>query len=146
MLAARSFGFTAVAVPGTHAWRAEWCGELVGRRVTVVMDADRPGRRAAVRIVGDLERYGAAHVRILELAPGRDDGYDLSDWLREGNHLRTLTVRTYSSDHYRRIVETPERTRAVSDGRSAVRGPAMSGVAAAAVPGGGAKSYGCTRC
>ena len=145
MLAARSSGLRAIAVPGTHAWRAEWSGELVGRRVTVVMDADRPGRQAAARIAGDLERHGAAHVRILELAPSRDDGYDLSDWLREGNQLRTLTVRTYTSDQYRRIVDTPERTRAVSDGRCAVRGPATSSVAAAAVQSGGGRSYGCTR-
>ena len=146
MLAARSAGLPAIAVPGTHAWRTEWAGELVGRRVTVVMDADCPGRQAAERIAGDLERHGAAHVRIVELAPFRDDGFDLSDWLREGNHLRTLTARTYTRDEYRRIVDTPERTRAVSDGRSSVRAPATSSVAGAAVQGSGARSYGCTRC
>ena len=146
MLAARSAGLPAIAVPGTHAWRTEWAGEFQGRRVTVVMDADCPGRQAALRIAGDLERHGAAHVRIVELAPGRDDGYDLSDWLRERNHMRTLTARAYTSDQYRRIVDTPERTRAVSDGRCAVRGPATSSVAAAAVQDGGARSYGCTRC
>jgi hypothetical protein len=93
MLAARSAGLPALAVPGTHAWRTEWARAFPGWKVTVVMDADRPGRQAAVRIAGDLERQGAAQVRILELAPDRDDGYDLSDWLREGNHLRTLSER-----------------------------------------------------
>ena len=33
------------------------------------MDADCPGRQAALRIAGDLERHGAADVRIVELAP-----------------------------------------------------------------------------
>ena len=84
MLAARSAGLPAIAVPGTHAWRTEWASEFAGRAVTVVMDADRPGRDAALRIARDLEQHGAARVRILELAAGRDDGYDLSDWLRAG--------------------------------------------------------------
>ena len=47
MLAARSAGLPAIAVPGTHAWRAEWASAFTGRDVTVVMDADRPGREAA---------------------------------------------------------------------------------------------------
>ena len=54
MLAARSAGLPAIAVPGTHAWRAEWASAFTGRDVTVVMDADRPGREAAVRIAADL--------------------------------------------------------------------------------------------
>jgi DNA primase len=41
MLAARSVGLPAIAVPGTYAWRAEWAQLLAGREVTVVMDCDR---------------------------------------------------------------------------------------------------------
>ena len=84
MLAARSVGLPAIAVPGTHAWQAGWASAFTGRDVTVVMDADRPGRDAAVRIAADLRPHGA-RVAIVELDPGRDDGYDLSDWLRAGN-------------------------------------------------------------
>lgn len=89
MLAARSVGLPAVAVPGTHAWRAEWASLLTGRDVTVVMDADRPGREAAVRIARDLQAHGARGA-IVDLDPGRDDGYDLSDWLQAGNKPTTL--------------------------------------------------------
>ena len=145
MLAARSAGLPAIAVPGTHAWRAEWAGDLVGQQVMVVMDADRPGRLAAVRIAGDLERHDAARVRILELAPGRDDGYDLSDWLRHGNHLRTPTARTYTNEEFQRVLDTGDRIRAVSAARSAVRGSAASSSAAPAINAGGGRNWGCAR-
>jgi hypothetical protein len=145
MLAARSAGLPAIAVPGTHAWRTEWAEAFSGRRVTVVMDADRPGRHAAVRIASDLEQHVAAHVRILELAPERDDGYDLSDWLRECNHPRTLTAHTYTSDQYRRILEQADRTVATARGANAARGSSSRTVPTAAIERAGTRSYGCAR-
>jgi hypothetical protein len=89
MLAARSAGVPAIAVPGANAWRSEWAGALDGRTVVVVMDCDRPGRQAAVRIGDDLERHGIA-VAISDLAPRRHDGHDVSDWLHEGNNAAQL--------------------------------------------------------
>jgi DNA primase len=79
MIAARSHGLPAIAVPGTHAWRSEWAGLLEGRRVTVVMDCDRPGRTAARRIEDDLARL--CTVAVIDLDPSRDDGLDLTDVL-----------------------------------------------------------------
>jgi hypothetical protein len=90
MLAARSTGLPAIAVPGTHAWRAEWASALTDRDVTVVMDADRPGREAAVRIAADLHQHGA-RAAVVELDPRRDDGYDLSDWMQAGNNPDLIT-------------------------------------------------------
>jgi Toprim-like len=81
MLAARARGLPAIAVPGTHAWRPEWAQLLNGRQVTVVMDCDFPGREAALRIAADLSDRGA--VRVLDLDPQRDNGYDLTDALLE---------------------------------------------------------------
>lgn len=78
-IAARSCGLPAIAVPGTHAWHPDWAAQLTGRRVTVIMDADKPGREAAQRIAHDLD--GRAQVAVLDLAPERSDGYDLSDLL-----------------------------------------------------------------
>jgi len=104
MLAARSAGLPAIAVPGTHAWRGEWSRLLAGREVTVVMDCDPPGRQAAQRIARDLEHH-AARVRIVDLAPQRRNGYDLSDWLKAGNDPRLLTTR---SERHRRLL-TAER-------------------------------------
>jgi hypothetical protein len=84
MLAARSAGLPAIAVPGANAWRSEWARSLAGRSVVVVMDCDRVGRQAAGRIAADLDRRGI-EVGVVDLAPARADGYDLSDWLREAN-------------------------------------------------------------
>ncbi|MGH2875691.1 MAG: toprim domain-containing protein, partial [Solirubrobacteraceae bacterium] len=84
LLAARSAGMPAIAVPGANAWRSEWASAFDGRSVVVVMDCDRPGRQAAARIASDLQRRGI-ETGVADLAPRRQDGYDLSDWLREGH-------------------------------------------------------------
>jgi Toprim-like len=95
MIAARSRGIPAIAVPGDHAWDTTWAPLLSGRRVAIIMDADSAGRAAAKRIAHDLEPY-AAFARTIDPAPGRDDGYDLSNWLDEqfvtdATALRLLT-------------------------------------------------------
>jgi hypothetical protein len=79
MIAARSRGLPAIAVPGDHAWQHAWARLLVGRQVMIVMDADSQGRAAAERIAEDL--VGHAEAEIVDLDHGRDDGYDLTDWL-----------------------------------------------------------------
>ena len=55
MIAARSAGLPAIAIPGTHAWHPAWAQLLAGRRVTIVMDCDAPGRRAAEEIAASLD-------------------------------------------------------------------------------------------
>jgi hypothetical protein len=84
MLAARSQGMAAIAVPGTQAWRSQWARLFTARRVTVIMDCDRPGREAARRIEADLS--GLSEVSVLDLDPGREDGYDLTDALLDQAH------------------------------------------------------------
>jgi len=84
MIAARSHGMPAIAVPGVQAWRPEWAALLAGRRVTVIMDCDRPGRAAARRIENDLATHCSASV--IDLDPGSDDGFDLTDALLEQAH------------------------------------------------------------
>lgn len=86
MISARSRGLPAVAVPGDHAWEAEWAGLLAGRHVSVIMDCDRAGRDAAQRIAADLDAAGAV-ARVTDLVPGRVDGYDLTDWLADRRDL-----------------------------------------------------------
>ena len=83
MIAARSRGLPAIAVPGDHAWQHAWARLLVGppgddrhgRR-------QRKGRAAATRIADGpgRPRRGA---RSSTSHHGRDDGYDLTDWLLE---------------------------------------------------------------
>ncbi len=82
MVAARSRGLPALAVPGVDGWRRAWAPLLCGRQVTVVMDCDEQGRAAAAAIEHDLS--AVCEVRVLDLAPDRNDGYDLTDWLLDG--------------------------------------------------------------
>jgi hypothetical protein len=79
MIAARSRGLPAIAVPGVDGWRPTWAHLPAGREVTVMMDCDEQGRAAAAAIGSDLSSL--CDVRLLDLAPDRNDGYDLTDWL-----------------------------------------------------------------
>jgi hypothetical protein len=69
----------------------EWARLLVGRYVSVVLDCDWAGRQAARRIAGDLK---AAGVRgsVVD-SRGRQDGYDLTDWLDERREVARERVR-----------------------------------------------------
>jgi hypothetical protein len=80
MLSARSCGLPAFGVPGDDAWRPEWAQLFAGRFCTIVMDCDPPGRAAAQRIRDDLARVAARPI-VVDLAPARADGFDLTEWL-----------------------------------------------------------------
>jgi len=85
MIAARSRGLPAIAVPGVDGWRTGWARLLSGRQVTVVMDCDEQGRTAAAAIADELSL--ASEAQILDLAPDRNDGFDLTDRLADGRRL-----------------------------------------------------------
>ena len=82
MIAARSHGLPAIALPGTDSWKDEWAIWFAGREVAVVMDCDPQGRAVSARIADALAEV--ADVRTVDLAPDRDDGYDLTDWILAG--------------------------------------------------------------
>lgn len=96
VLSAYQLGLWAVGVPGVTTWRYEAAQRFTGRHVRVCMDCDRPGREAAYRIFTDLAGI-AADVKVVDLWPERDDGWDLTDLLRENDlaearaHMRWLT-------------------------------------------------------
>lgn len=98
MIAARSCGLPAIATPGTNAWERSWAQLLTGRRVTVVMDCDAPGRRAADEIATALQAMGVP-VEVVDLWPDRHDGYDLTDRILERRCARSdpRAVRTIAS-------------------------------------------------
>jgi hypothetical protein len=81
-LAASSLGAQAVGVPGVENWKPEYAPRFAGMRLAVVPDLDHQGRRLARRIADDCLAH-ASEVRLLDLDPGRDDGYDVGDLLRE---------------------------------------------------------------
>lgn len=79
-----TLGLPTVAVPGASKWREDWAGRL-GRgrsRVVVVADADRPGRESAQRTAAAVVEH-CGDVRVLDIAPERNDGYDLGDFARD---------------------------------------------------------------
>jgi von Willebrand factor type A C-terminal domain len=80
MTSARACGMPALAVPGDQAWDGAWTLGFEDRDVTIVLDADRAGRLAAQRIQRHLTDV-ARTVTIADLAPDRQVGYDLTDWL-----------------------------------------------------------------
>jgi Toprim domain-containing protein len=87
MVAARSLGLAAIAVPGTNAWQPSWAQLLHDRHVKIVMDCDAAGRRAAEQIHASL-RAAAVTSEIVDLWPDRDDGYDLTDRIVERKRQR----------------------------------------------------------
>ena len=96
-ISARSRGLPAIGVPGDDAWERGWAALLAGRWVSVITDCDRAGREAAVRIASDLK---AAGVRgsIIDLAPFRSDGYDLTDWLDDRRGWPPARIRAALGD------------------------------------------------
>ena len=92
MIAARSRGLPAIAVPGIDCWRPEWAELFNQRTVTIATDADRQGRALAARIAKGLAE--CADAVVIDLAPNREDGYDLSDWLLERRGLSLPEIRS----------------------------------------------------
>jgi hypothetical protein len=95
MIAARSRGLPAIALPGTDCWRSEWAPLFSGRHITIVMDADRQGRALAARIAGDLGDH--AEAAVVELAPDREDGYDLTDWLQDNSSPGKISLDVFAT-------------------------------------------------
>jgi hypothetical protein len=94
MIAARSRGLPAIALPGVDSWRPEWAALFGGRQVTIVMDCDVEGRRAADRIANDLRAHASSDALVVEIAD-HDDGYDLTDWFLDGQ--RSVSASRYET-------------------------------------------------
>lgn len=82
-------GLRATALPGVNGWRVEWASRFGARRVIVCLDCDEQGRKAAQRVVPSLTQH-ALEVRVVDLAPDRSDGFDVSDFVREGGDAGAL--------------------------------------------------------
>lgn len=78
-------GYVATTAPGgAGKWQPAYHAPLAGRDVSIFADCDPPGRTHARQVAAAL--HGTARsVRILDLDPGRSDGYDIADWIREGH-------------------------------------------------------------
>lgn len=79
-------GFVATTSPmGAGKWKDEIAAPLGGAFAAYVWpDCDPEGRAHAETAAQSLSRLGVVSTRIIELAPERDDGYDVADLLAAG--------------------------------------------------------------
>ncbi|HXN71357.1 MAG TPA: DUF3631 domain-containing protein [Candidatus Acidoferrales bacterium] len=83
--AARALGFMATSSGAAGTWRKEFSDPLCGKLVTIIADADDPGRKHAQR-VARLLLGKAESLKLLEL-PGAKD---LFEWVEHGGSRATL--------------------------------------------------------
>jgi DNA primase len=117
VVAARSCGLAAIAVPGTGAWQPAWAQLLTGRFVIVVMDCDPAGRHAATAIAESLQIAGVS-VEVVDLWPDRADGYDLTDRILEHRRARHRASSTQTPASLLRPVPTVNAKRKPAPARS----------------------------
>jgi hypothetical protein len=83
---ARTLGFVSTCNSGgAGKWRDEYSPYFKGKNVTIVPDADTPGRKHAAAVAETLAGY-AASIRVAEL-PGAKD---LTEWLERGGSKEQL--------------------------------------------------------
>jgi len=80
-----ALGLTSTTSGGAESWRAEFSETLRGKRITIISDADVPGRKHAQRVAESLHSK-AASVKVIEL-PGAKD---LSEWVEHGGTREAL--------------------------------------------------------
>jgi hypothetical protein len=75
-----------VAISGTTGarhWNPAWNHHFEDAWVVVAYDCDEPGRKGAAQVAQSLEASGIV-TAVLDLAPDRNDGYDITDYFRSG--------------------------------------------------------------
>jgi RecA/RadA recombinase len=97
--ACKSLGLIATCVPGgTNGWREEYAHFFKGRRVYIIPDNDKTGKKYAAEVFVDMLEAGA-RVRIVKL-PGLGDAEDIADWIERGgsaNELREIVLKGESA-------------------------------------------------
>ena len=64
---------------GAGTWKEEFTKRFTSKVVYIIFDCDSAGRKGAEKIAQELEPV-AKEIRIVDLDPQRQDGYDLTDW------------------------------------------------------------------
>ncbi len=83
-LCAIDHGFLAASgTAGAGTWTQDWTDALTGRCVTLLYDADEPGRKGA-RAAAESLTLGGCHVRIVSWPADRLAGFDVTDHFRLG--------------------------------------------------------------
>ena len=107
--ALNALGFVATTNCGGANWK--WTPDFTGHfggtaRIVIIVDSDAPGRKAAQERAHLLTAL-CEDVRVLDLAPDRVDGFDVSDWLATGKSARELKLLMSDAPRYEHR-DTPE--------------------------------------
>src|SRR6476620_11749457 len=73
----KGLGFTSTTSGGAESWHPEFSETLRGKRVTIIADADAPGRTHSQRVAHSLSGK-AETVKVLELPNAKD----LTEWIQ----------------------------------------------------------------
>jgi DNA primase len=86
-------GLAGCGIPGANGWTTGFAERnrlrFAGRVVIVCFDCDEEGRNAVKKVLPDLTAV-ARDVRVVDLDPGRSDGFDLSDFHLAGGTREQL--------------------------------------------------------
>ena len=101
--------------------RTDW-DALAGREVILWPDADDPGREAMARLAGELDRIGAARVRMIDPEEDRPDGWDVADaigkdgWGWEETRQYLLRAEQVDQQECRRLRRVAEKVLVTAEG------------------------------
>lgn len=101
--------------------RTDW-GALAGREVILWPDADGPGREAMARLAGELDRIGAARVRMIDPEEDRAEGWDVADaiekdgWGWEETEQYLLRAEQVDQQECRRLRRVAEKVLVTAEG------------------------------
>lgn len=101
------------AVTGTGAEgtipRAEDCEELrVCSEVVIIYDCDKAGRTGSDKLARSLMEFGLTKIKVIDLDPGKKDGYDISDFFLSGNGNEELEKLIDDADYLKPPKRLPE--------------------------------------
>jgi hypothetical protein len=99
---ARALGMLATCNPGgAGKWREEYSESLRGKQITIIADADEPGRKHAQQVAESLH-LRAESVKVLEL-PGAKD---LSEWVERGGTRDSLREQIGTATKWKPLLQT----------------------------------------
>ena len=95
-----SLGLTSTTSGAVGSWREEFSETLRGKRITIISDADAPGRKHAQRIAASLAGK-VELVKVLEL-PAKD----LSEWVERGGTREALLELIRNAPEWKAVPQT----------------------------------------
>jgi putative DNA primase/helicase len=100
---ARALGIVATCNSGgAGKWREEYSESLRGKQITIIADADEPGRKHAQQVAASLSSK-AEFVKVLEFAHAKD----LSEWAAMGGTRDPLIEQIHNTAEWKPTAETP---------------------------------------